>query len=291
MMDMMKKRMAAMGGEGKQGGEQGQGGERADMMKKRMAGMGDKGGMGGHGGMNHEGKDMSAEGKKQMYMCMIKKAGEDSECAKCLKGSMDDGGDDKKVEFEVSFVDYKKQNDCKKGNDKGKPVEEKDVAYLGCNMQDDNTSMHISCPNQDDTLTLKFFQGTKCEGEAEGEMVMMDGDCSEEKTEGRKPKSYWQAVHFKLPEQCMKPVPEFFKTYDGSYDEFKAYCAESDKDACKSCGGKFKVNKKTKKEACTPPKENKVKCTKLGADLCQVVPGCTYNKKKKKPCSGKAKFD
>merc|ERR1712045_539978 len=196
-----------------------------------------------------------------MMQCMMKKAGPDSECTKCLKESMAGGGDKpEKVEFMVSFMDFKKEKDCQKGK-KGKDGGQ-DKAYLGCNMQEDKTSMKISCPNKDGTLTLDFFASENCSGEALGQMVTKSGDCSEEMTEGKKPKKFYQSVKFELPEQCQKEVPEFFKTYDGSYEQYKAFCAKADEAGCKDCGGKMK------KGACAVDK--KPKCTKMGLDMCKV---------------------
>merc|ERR1712173_196445 len=69
----------------------------------------------------------------------------------------------------------------------------------------------------------------------------------------------------------------------GKFDTFKSACGmQESEESCKGCGGKFK------KGACSVTSmksAKKVKCKKLSADFCTMVPGCTTKKDK---CAGKA---
>merc|ERR1719433_1604411 len=223
-----------------------------------------------------------AKGDRQIVAkCMMEESGADSECAMCLKKQMGGGGDrpdaGDKVSFEVQLTMFKSEKDCKKGK-KGREGNNMKL-NLGCNEDEEDGSFRVTCPERNGQIQLAHFNGPNCQGVPIHTWSPKPNECEEEEKDG---KTYWESAKFEVPERCMPEKPAFFKEYDGSFEQFQAYCAGmTDKDGCSSCGAKLKSKKG--KTTCAVASAKKVKCKKLSDDLCSLV-GCSAGKK---GCKGK----
>jgi len=187
--------------------------------------------------------------------------------------------------FEAETMVYKKAKDCEKGKDnKAKPGKNKIVEF-GCTMKTDDRGNEryerIGCnpESMDGAIMFSQHKDSNCEDEPLPKSVMSastnDVVCEPTGKKG--------AIGVKIPAN-MLCVPEFFKTYTGTYDQVMEFCMMS-KDNCKQCSGKMISNKKNGDQC----KIKKAQCKKISKEMCNMFGGalgCKLDKRGKK-CTGK----
>eukprot|EP00497_Spongosphaera_streptacantha_P000240 TRINITY_DN1157_c0_g2_i2.p1 TRINITY_DN1157_c0_g2~~TRINITY_DN1157_c0_g2_i2.p1 ORF type:complete len:383 (+),score=79.14 TRINITY_DN1157_c0_g2_i2:224-1372(+) len=146
--------------------------------------------------------------------------------------------------FDVKMTHYKKKGSCKKDK---QALETKQMTLaMGCNNMD-GSSVFASCVD-DSKIEVRFHDEVDCGGSAVNAQVGPN-EC------GQTGSKRVTKFEFAMPSSCTFDEASFWKTFDGSYDQFASFCGKqnSDKAACGRCDGKFKKSKKGD-NTCRAPK-------------------------------------
>lgn len=168
--------------------------------------------------------------------------------------------------------------------------------------EDQPTSQIVSC-GRNGKLEMKYYDLAGCLGAPMKTVELGENTCEELITEdGKTVRRSW---NYALPDLCEENqeasveedlerdlITDFVAEFDGTFNAYKAFCADAfsdDRKACKECGGKVRKDRNDNSKICLVKSAKKLKCKQINVQWCETI-GC-QRKEGASQCRGTPVFD